>query len=718
MPITVKKIDGKLEYSNSSGGLATAMSSLDLDPKDSLWVGWPGISSDELTNADKSAITKELGKRGCVPVYLSNDQIKQFYEGYANDTIWPLFHYFQSLVNYHENYWGAYENVNELFAKSVLKYADEHSTIWVHDYHLMLLPALLRKQMNELSIGFFLHIPFPSYEIFRLLPERKLILRGLLGADLIGYHIYDYARHFLDSCHRMLGVENKFGTVQYKGRKIRVDSFPIGIDFKKFKQALSSDEVVSEKDALAKHYSGKKIILSVDRLDYSKGIMQRLEAFELLLSEKSDYHKKVVLLIVAVPSRTEVASYKDLRDQIEKNVSRINGMYGSVDWTPISYQFKNLPFEQVVALYSSSDIALVTPLRDGMNLVAKEYVASKSDNNGVLILSEMAGAIDELPEASRINPNNIRSIVEAVEEALEMPNEEKKRRLTAMRRRISSYTVQRWAADFVYQLEAIKKLQKKEGQHRITLKKSQPIKQVLKEAKSRLILLDYDGTIREFIGSPDPLMSKPPLKVRRLVKKIASYPDTQLCIVSGRTKQALDLWFGEYNVSLAAEHGAWLKIDGEWSSVPSSFRGQKKMLRELLDAFAERTAGADVEEKDYALVWHFRNVPKELAYVRNTSLSKEIEERLSGTDIGVFYGKNIIEIKPFSVTKSYAATELLALYPSDFILGAGDDYTDEDMFTGLPDDAYTFKVGPGETNAMFQVVDTESMVKILKYLFS
>lgn len=717
LPVTVKKIDGKLEFTNSSGGLATAMSSLDMDPKESLWVGWPGISSDELTKNDKAAITKELRKYNCYPVHLTQAQVQAFYEGYSNDTLWPLFHYFQSYVTYNEAYWSAYENVNQLFLKAITKNSKEDACIWVHDYHLMLLPALLRQKLPNLSVGFFLHIPFPAYEIFRLLPERKQILRGLLGADLIGFHIYDYAVHFLNSCHRMLGFENNHGAIDYKGRTIKIDSFPIGIDYKKFSAALKDPETKREMTALDDHYRGQKIILSVDRLDYSKGIMQRLEAFDLFLQENPVYHKKVALIMVAVPSRTEVTTYKELRDSIEQTVSRINGIYGSVDWTPISYQFKNLPFAQVVALYAKSDVALVTPLRDGMNLVAKEYVAAKKDNNGVLILSEMAGAIDELYEALRINPNNIRSIAVALKTALKMSKEEKSQRLRNMRTRIASYSVQRWGADFIEQLNGTKASQIKGNNKLITVGTSSHIKKDLLRAKKRLVLLDYDGTIRNFVSSPDPRHSKPPLQLRRLLQKIALDPTTKLCIVSGRTKEALDMWFGTLPIALAAEHGAWIKFGDEWSSVQSSYKEQRKGLLALLQQYAERTAGAHVEEKDFGLVWHYRNVPKELAYVRNTSLMRDLGSLLSNSDIGVYNGNSIIEIKPVYVTKAQAAAELLALHPADCIIAAGDDYTDEDMFRGLPEDAHTFKVGPGDTSATYQVADTETMIKLLQYFY-
>lgn len=712
LPITVRKEDGKLTFTKSSGGLATAMSSLD-NADEALWIGWPGIPEDELSASDKAIIAKELKKYHCFPVHLSRSLVQNFYEGYANDTLWPLFHYFQESAQYNEAYWSAYRTANELFGRAVSRHADQNATIWIHDYHFLLLPALLRKRLTDASIGLFLHIPFPSYEIFRLLPERREILEGMLGADLLGFHIYDYARHFLSGCLRTLGLESSYGLLEYQGRTILTDAFPIGIDYKKFTSALKNPEAKAEITAISESYKGQKIILSVDRLDYSKGIIQRLEAFDLFLKENPSYYKKVSLVMVAVPSRVAVQTYQDLRDSIELLISRINGTYGTVDWTPVSYQFKNLPLDQIVALYAQADVMLVTPLRDGMNLVAKEYVAAKQDNKGVLILSELAGAIDELPEAIRINPNNVRSIKNAIRNALRMSNVEKRQRLGAMRRRISSYTVQRWAADFLEQLHDIKKYQIEQGEKILTTSNQMQITEKFHHAKRRLIILDYDGTIRNFVASPDPNKAKPPITLKRLLRAIVDTPQTKLCIVSGRTKRALEDWFGDMPIMLIAEHGAWIKADKSWTNIQSSFQEYSAEVIDLLKQYADRTAGAEIEEKDYSIVWHYRNVPTELAYVRNINIWRDLQTLLAGSDIGVYAGNKIIEIKPEGITKGEAVKKVLAKNPADFIFCAGDDYTDEDMFTALSDDAVTVKVGLGHTSAHYQVTSAADITSLL-----
>lgn len=711
LPVSVSKEDGKLVFKPSSGGLATAMATMSDDSSDRIWIGWPGIASDDLTAAEKTQIVRKLRSYGCAPVFLTKDQIHQFYDGYANDTLWPLFHYFQSVAQYDNVYWEAYKEVNNLYKKAVVRHTDPSASIWIHDYHLMLLPKLLRQSLPESSIGFFLHIPFPSYEIFRQLPNRKEIIEGLLGANLVGFHVYGYARHFLSSVQRILGIDHSRGSIFMRDRIVRVDAFPIGIDYQKFVDALDNEKTLQEMHTLEDHYKNQKIILSVDRLDYSKGIMKRLEAFEQFLKENPAYHKRVTLVVIAVPSRIEVESYKELRDVIEKAISRINGAYGAVDWTPISYQFKNLPFEQIVALFAKSDVALITPLRDGMNLVAKEYIAAKQRTAGVLILSEMAGAVDELPEALPINPNDINSIVSAIKTALKMPKKEQRERLKSMQRRLSRYTVQRWASDFVHELQKSRQVQVQQNSKILMPALEEKLIRQFKQANRRLILLDYDGTLRGFVSNPKKAV--PSATLLGLLRSLTSLPNTQLGIVSGRSRDMLEGWFGSMPIALAAEHGAWMKYGGEWSQQQVTLHEHKKSIMPILELYAERTPGARVEEKDFALVWHYRDVQTELAHARNDNLRYELGQLLRGSDIGIYNGAKIIEIKPRSVHKGAVAEDLAAIHPSDFILCIGDDYTDEDMFRALPEEAHTIKVGLGETAARFQVTSVDDVLRLL-----
>ena len=715
LPISVSKQNGKLHFSESTGGLATAMRSLSSDTPQ-LWIGWPGIASDELTPAEKRQVNTYLEKRGYVAVHLTSEQIDLFYSGYSNDTLWPLFHYFGEFTHYRDEYWQSYKQVNQLFANVIKKHTRASDMVWVQDYHLMLLPSLIRAEAPSARIGFFLHIPFPSYEIFRLLPERDEILKGLLGADLIGFHIYDYARHFLSSCTRLLDMPNTNGVIHYGDRCVTVDSFPIGVDYDKFHSASMSDSVKTEIDRLKEHYPDKKLILSVDRLDYTKGIVHRLEAFEQFLSENPSFHKKVCMVMVAVPSRIDVETYQNLRDTVEKTVSRINGEYGSIDWTPISYQFQGLPFDELVALYATADVALVTPLRDGMNLVAKEYIASRPKPNGVLILSEMTGAIDEMPESIKVNPSDRQEVSAAIKTALKMSKKDQAIRLASMQKRIARYNVQRWGSDFISQLETITAKRPQKTTKHVSTDVITDIKKSFTTSKKKLILLDYDGTLKSFTSSLTPELSRPSRPLLALIEKLATQPNTTLCIVSGRDKNTLQKWFSKLPVTLVAEHGAWVKTNGSWQKTATSFDKTKQLLRPILDQFVDRTPGSLVEEKDFSLVWHYRDVPTELAYIRTLNLKHELRSHIKNTT-GMFDGNKIVEIKPRNITKSHAAATLTKDHKPDFILCIGDDFTDEDMFQGLPKSAYTIHVGlSDETAARYTISDVPAVHDLLRKL--
>ncbi len=708
LPISVSKDNGKLVYKSSQGGLATAMSSLGKS-QEYIWIGWPGIASDQLTVEDKKNIRKELTKHKCYPVFLSAKQIENFYNGYSNGTIWPLFHYFQSLTQHRAEYWEEYKKVNKLYEAVVLKYATNKSTIWIHDYHLMVLPQMLRTELPESSIGFFLHTPFPSYEIYRLLPDRKEVVEGLIGADLVGFHTYDYARHFLSGVLRTLGYDNKMSSIIVGDRLVRADVFPIGIDYEKFALAAKSAPVKTEIAALKKHFNDQKIVLSVDRLDYSKGILERLEAFDAFLEKNPRWHKKIVLVVVAVPSRITVGAYQQMREDIERAVSRVNGKYATVDWSPISYQYKNLPFDELMALYSRSDVALVTPLRDGMNLVAKEYIASKQGRNGVLIISEMAGVADELPEATKVNPNDRAGIVRALENALKMTPTEQRRRLVAMQNRLSMYTVERWAEDFIEQLTLAKAQRAAHDLNFLTSPVMDEIVKKYQQAKKRLLMLDYDGTLTKFVSDIRPISSKPTSKLMRILKKLSHTQGNEVMIVSGRPKRALESWFSKLPVALVAEHGAWIKDHGKWVARSNFPADWKDPVLPLLEAITERTPGAIIENKNFSLVWHYRNVGPELAYVRKANLKHDVEKKLRDSDIEVFQGNKILEFKPRFITKGAMVKQKLSEGAYDFILAIGDDYTDEDMFAALPVGAYTIKVGIGSSIARYHLSSVEQV---------
>ncbi len=714
LPVSVSRVDGKLRFDSSSGGLATAIDSLKKS-KDSVWVGWPGIASDDLTRSEKQQIITELQKRGCYPVFLKKNEISMFYSGYSNSTLWPLFHYFPKEARYDDAYWRMYQFVNKLFAKTTLTFATPNAKIWVHDYQLMLVPQLLRTAQKDATIGFFLHTPFPSFEVFRLIPEREALLEGLLGANMIGFHTYDYVHYFLTSIVKILGHENLLGTIRVGKRLVYTDAFPIGIDYKKFARESKNRKVNAILKAFDLLKEKTKIILSVDRADYTKGIPARLDAFELFLERHPEYIKKAVLVIIAVPSRAGVNAYKELRATIEQKVSRINGRFSTIDWSPITYRYQPVPFEELSALYTLADVMLVTPLRDGMNLVAKEYVASRTNKDGVLVLSDMAGAAIELTDALLVNPNNTIQVADAIYQGLRMSRMEQRRRMKRMQSRVSEYTIEKWARDFVDELSS--SVRKKDTNIKwLTQDQETKLIEGYDTAEKRLILLDYDGTLKAFVDSPKASRSEPSIKLRKMLKLLTEDKRNQVIIISGRKKSTLASYFKNRDLGLIAEHGGWVYELGRWANFTKNAKEWKKTIKPILREFVARTPGAELEEKDFSFVWHYRRVQPNLAYVRKEALKIKLKAALSSDEIGVFEGQKIIEVKPKRMNKGAAINQLVAKSKWDFVLAIGDDYTDEDMFLALPSSAYTINVGIQETNARFQLRDVNDVLTFIELL--
>ncbi len=717
LPLSITKRKGEFYFRPSPGGLAVGLSSLP-ETYEQLWIGWPGIASNKLTAEDKDKIIEKLAAEKSIPVFLSQKQIDDYYSGFCNETIWPLFHYFPMRIIYENRYWQTYKQVNQIFCDEVIKIAKSGDYIWVHDYQLMLLPKLLRQRFSDLQIGFFLHIPFPSFELFRLLPWRKEILDGLLGADLIGFHTYDYVRHFLSSVCRLVGLEHTLGKVIVDNRIVKTDAFPMGINYEKYSHAIDDTGVKKEVKKILQKVGNRKVIISIDRLDYTKGIMERLEAFDLFLSENPQYKGKVTLIMVAVPSRTGVEDYRILRNKLEQLVGRVNGEHGTIGWVPVWYLYQFLPFKRLAALYNIADVALVTPLRDGMNLIAKEFIATKLHGKGVLIISEMTGAASELGEALIVNANNKEEIVAALKQALEMPTDEQIERNRMMQERLRRYDVSRWSSDFLNALSDIKKTQQELSVHKLSKATRQKLISDYTKSKKRLFLLDYDGTLVGFRGRPE--KAKPDREILKLLEGLSAKPNNNVVVISGRPKAVLANWLGNLNVTLAAEHGAWIKEkskDGpdhsaNWRCIESLSSDWKDSIRPILELYSDRTPGSLVEEKDFSLVWHYRKADPELAYVRGQELRYALLNLTANLDVGVFEGNKILEIKNRSINKGRAAETWLANQNWDFIIAAGDDYTDEEMFTILPDTAYSIKVGIGISKARFNV-DTISEIRLL-----
>lgn len=714
LPVNITRSANQLKVHPSVGGLATGLNSY-REEGNFLWIGWPGIHREELLRREIKEVEELLTEEGCRGVFLREQQVRDFYEGFSNKTIWPLFHYFFEYTQFEQRTWEMYHEVNDLFCREVLKVAGPNDTIWVQDYQLMLLPGMLRRHLPNASIGFFLHIPFPSFELFRLLPWRRQILEGLLGADSIGFHTYDYVRHFLSSARRISGLEHVMGQISYDGRLVKVDTYPMGIDYEKYRGAVEQREVQDEIANLREQIGKRKVILSVDRLDYTKGIIQRLEAYDWYLTKHPEMRGKVVMIVLAVPSRTGVEHYDELRNHLEQLVGRINGALGMIGWVPVWYLYRSVPFERLTALYHISDAALITPLRDGMNLIAKEYAATKTDGKGVLILSEMAGASSELPEALSVNANDKEAIVEAIEAAMCMPAAEQKRRMDQMQQRLSRYTVHRWARDFVETLREQKEQQHRYEAHQFSDAERKEMVRQFRAARRRLLLLDYDGTLAEFTARPTD--ARPDEELLDVLGRLGAQEQTQLVIISGRDRVTLDKWLGQTHAALIAEHGAWRKTsEGKWMSPVPRRQEWKELIRPILEVFTDRTPGSDIEEKNFSLVWHYRRVEPELAMIRTQEIKDAVSKLIANMDLGVFEGNKILEIKKSVIHKGQAATSWLAEANWPFILAAGDDYTDEDLFSALPEDAYSIKIGPGPSMARFSLQSVRQLRVLLSEL--
>lgn len=717
LPVSIARTEEGLSFSRSVGGLATGLSSLET-PVETHWIGWPGLAEDELWPADRKQIDAHLVQEDCSAVHLTEAQVQDYYLGFSNGTIWPLFHYFTLYCEFEIRTWLAYVEVNQRFLEKIQEAYRPGDTIWIHDYQLMLLPQMIRSALPEASIGFFLHIPFPSYEIFRLLPWRWEILEGIMGADLIGLHEYDYVRHFLSSVHRITGHEHHLSHIHHADRVIRVDAFPMGINYQQFSECVQEPNVrTAIKKLRGQVAEGRKLIISIDRLDYTKGIINRLEAFDWFLTNYPEYKGKVTLVVVAVPSRDEAEMYIQLRERLEWLTGRINGHHGAIDWTPVSYLYRSLPFDELAALYAEADVALITPLRDGMNLVAKEFVAANKhrQDQGVLVLSEMAGAAKELSEAIIVNPNSKEEIMAAIKQALDMPQAERRRKNEMMQDRLSRYTVGRWAGDFLEALEAIRKRQKGLAMKKLSEQAKTQLIQDYQKAGTRLLLLDYDGTLIGFFK--DPGDASPDEHLLQTIETLASDARNELVIISGRDKHTLNRWLGHLPVNLVAEHGAFFRHKGGDWMVKGQLSGSwKSTVRPILERFVDRTPGSFVEEKSFSLVWHCRKSEPDLAYLRMHELKDALITLTNNMDIGVHEGSKIIEVKNMGINKGAAAETWLANRHWDFILAAGDDYTDEDMFAVLPSQAYSVKLGQGASRAMYQLNSPDSLRQLLREL--
>jgi trehalose 6-phosphate synthase/phosphatase len=722
LPIQLSKLENSFDITPSSGGLATGVNSIRDD--NSVWIGWSGVKSDEFTAKSNNQIKKILKNQNLIQVELNSFEIDNYYYGLSNKSLWPLFHYFIDYSKFNDNHWDTYFQVNKKFCDVVVSNIEKNGTVWVHDYQLMLLPKMIRDLRPDLSIGFFLHIPFPSYEIFRIFPRRKELLEGILGADLVGFHTYNYERHFLSSIKRILRKEVNFNRISHDSREIAVNTFPMGIDYEKFHNAAKTHERLKKSQEsnlkkqldLHKKSSQKgKLILSIDRLDYTKGIINRVKAFEIFLEKYPQYLGKVRLVMLTVPSRSDVSDYKNLKKETDELVGRINGKFATVNWTPIWYYYRAMNFDDLIDLYMNSDIAMITPLRDGMNLVAKEFVSTRVNLDGVLILSEMAGASIELFDSILVNPFDLDQMSESILKALEMPPHEQKRRMLTMQKRLSRYTVQRWAKDFIDSLSKKSSINLEKETIEINKTIEKVIYKKFKKSSKKVLFLDYDGTLVKF--NNDPELAVPNRNLLKILKSINIKDKTELFIVSGRDQFFLDKWFGKLNINLVAEHGNFIKYSNSsiWLSKNNDDIEWKNDVSPIFESFTDNTPGTFIENKKNTLVWHYRKTDPELAKRRIMEL-KTVLSSLISENISVIDGNKALEVTNLSVNKGNVINEVLSNQNYDFIFCCGDDASDEYMFNALPDNSISVKVGEKNTSAKYFVKNSEKIKSILANL--
>ena len=708
LPITMSRKQDGWDAKPSAGGLVTALKSV-AERRRFEWIGWAGTHVPE---ADKPTVTARLAEHGSCPIYITKQDIEGFYSGFSNGTLWPLFHGLTDLSTFSQADWKAYIKVSNMFADEICRRAEPGDLIWVHDYQLALVPELLRQRGVTCPIGYFLHIPFPSSEIYRTLPVREEVLRGLLGADFVAFHAYEYVSHFRKSCLRVLGLDSGPSQIRTGSRRVYLGVLPIGIDPAEIAVMAGERDAQNELESLRAAYGDKKIILGVDRLDYTKGIPEKLLAFEELLRSNPKWREKCVLIQVAAPSRTSVDEYQALKRRVDELVGRVNGRFGSPDHTPLVYINQNVPRSRLVGMYQAADIALVTPIRDGMNLVALEYIAARGEQGGSLILSEFAGAAHLLPGARLINPYNIAEAAKVLGEELENESKDSSHMLEF----VNDNTSMSWANRFLDRLEETATEVRPTAERLRVLE--HPELEHLRRAQHPLVLLDYDGTLRGYERKPQDAV--PNERIRGVLRELAGC--ASVYVISGRPAHTLERWLGDLPIGLVCEHGfACREKDGKWVEQKGHAPGGLKRVEQLFQEFQRRTPGAMVEVKRSAIAWHYRSADPEFGTFQANELLSELEELLKRRPYNVLRGNRVIEVRHVNATKGRAAEELFQRHPrTDAVFCAGDDRTDEDMMEALRrlcgDIAVLCWVGGRNASAHFWTDSSDALLAELEAL--
>jgi len=711
LPVAARVERGRVVVATGAGGVSNGLRDLE-ELRDGLWFGWPG-ESWRLSSDQRADLQRRLDELGAVPVELSPTEVRRYYDGFANGVLWPILHYQLERLPNDPVGWDEYRRVNERFADAVAERYQPGDEIWVHDYQLLLVPGLLRERLPDAAIGFFLHVPFPSSELFRVLRWRRALLEGVLGASVVGFHTAAYARHFINTAQRILGCPVVDGRLVIGGRQVRVVDVPMGIDAGAYATAGERPEVIAEAAAIARARPNVRLLVAVDRLDYTKGIPRRLLAFERFLEDNPAHRGRVQLIQVAAPSREGVGAYREYARSVHELVGRINGRFTTVGLAPIHYLARTLPRERVVALYRAASVALVTPLRDGMNLVAKEYPAARTDEDGVLILSEFAGAAAELAGSILVNPYDLDGTAQAIAQALEMPRDERRDRMRTLRARVQEHDVHRWARDFRAVLRSEhERTARRQPRDRSDATAPAIATVILRRRSALALVLDYDGTLVPFHARPED--ARPDDEILQLLARLSSTPDVVVHVCSGRRRAEMERWLGHLPIGLHAEHGAWTRsMEGTWTPRLVDRPSWLETARASMDASAVRVPGSMVEEKETALVWHYRNADEVEGEREAARLREDLEEQLDASDASVVRGSRIVEVRTARIHKGLIIDMVRAEHPGARLVIVGDDTTDEDMFAAAPRGAVTIKIGSGRTAARFRLAGPDELRHLL-----
>lgn len=711
LPVLLSHRNGDWDVMPSPGGLATALRSV-AQERTFVWVGWPGAFISRTLRESATALLAPHGK----PVFLDEDEFRGFYQQFSNRLLWPLFHNISGRLNFDRTAWQHYQAVNQRFAKAILEVANQGDTVWVHDYQLALVPKLLRAADLDCAVGFFLHIPFPSHETYRTIPVREALLEGMLGADLIGFHTYEFGQHFRNACLRVLGLDSEHERISLPSHVAHLGVNPIGVDPDEIHQFKALPAVQAELVDLKQQFRGKKVVLGVDRLDYTKGIPEKLVAFEQFLRDHSAWRNRTVLIQVASPSRTGVREYQELKREVDELVGRINGEYGSLEHTPIVYLNQTVSRARLTALYQIADVAMITPLRDGMNLVALEYVAARGDEPGTLVLSEFAGAASCLAGARLVNPHNTSRMAEVLAEALE-GGQAADPAFRQMRDFVASNTAAAWASRFLQRLARIY-----ENQRTGALRLSFPPESDACDAPGpRLFLLDYAGTLRPHV----PVLSEaaPDARLKALLTKLAD--EATVYVMSGQPPDVLDAWFDGIPIGLICEDGVAVKHPGgDWPPPPTLDRSfLEEVVEPVMRDFYQHTPGSRIERARSSLSWRYRRADPTLGPLRAKELYSQLEELIRGSHFAVIASRRAVEVRPAAFTRTNVARELLRRHAdAEFVFAAGNERVDEDVFEVVLRSGrarvFTCLVGGKDTLGQYFVASPDELLDRLEDLVS